>query len=266
VSALREAALGYGSRRRPVFPVDLAKKPLTKHGFQDATTDERKIGRWWTEHPEAGIATPTGPNWFVLDDDTNGRAIAELEAAYGPLPPTVEVATPRPGRHLYFIGQASNSDRALPAGLDVRGRGGYVVLPPSPHRDGTYEWKTAPDEMPIARAPAWLLELLTSPQNSAGGSEHENPVQHVPHGRRHPYLKDFALRLVRAGFTDRQLIVSHLQLEFERVCEPLPPPRAGYFDKLAAWAVDSRIAARERARTIAGVAERIRERRQEERR
>ena len=135
------AALAYARRRRPIFPVGRNKKPLISkdeggQGYLDATTDEATISRWWARWPHAGIATPTGPNWFVLDDDTNGEAIAQLEAEHGPLPPTVEVVTPRPGLHLYLLGSVTNSDSALPDGLNVRGIGGYVLLPPSPHENG----------------------------------------------------------------------------------------------------------------------------------
>jgi putative DNA primase/helicase len=163
----------------------------------------------------------------VLDVDDE-RALKALEAEHEPLPPTVEVVTPRPGRHLWLKGDATNSDSALPAGLHVRGTGGYVLLPPSPHENGVYEWRTAPDEAPIAPAPAWLLQLLQSRANGAGRGEHE-ARELVPHGQRHPYLKDFAVRLPRGGITDPDRIEAHLAAEFERSCAPLPPPKAGDF-------------------------------------
>jgi Bifunctional DNA primase/polymerase, N-terminal len=252
-----DAAIAYGRRRRPVFPVGLDKRPLTAHGFKDATTDERTIRRWWSQHRHAGIATPTGPNWFVLDDDTNGEAIAQLEAEHEPLPPTVEVVTPRPGLHLYLLGSVTNSDSALPDGLNVRGIGGYVVLPPS---DG-YEWRVAPDEIPIAPAPTWLLGLLASPSNGTGCGDQRPPVERVPHGQRHPYLADFTVRLLRGGITDQRRIAAHLRTEFELSCEPLPVPTPGYFEAWAQWATSTRMADRERA--CAELADFIRARRQE---
>jgi hypothetical protein len=246
VSVQLDAALAYASRGRPVFPVNVVKEPLTAHGFKDATVDERTIRRWWARWPDAGIGTPTGPNWFALDDDTAGRAIAELEAEHDPLPPTVEVVTPRPGLHLYYLGRATNSAAALPAGLDVRGIGGYVVLPPSPHENGFYEWRTAPDEAPIAHAPMWLLELLGSPANGVGRGEHQTSVGLVPHGERDPYLFDIGVRLLCGRFLDRDLIASHLEHEFRRACVQSPPPTPGYFQRMAASLLRTRIADRER--------------------
>lgn len=256
MSALLEAAVDYGRRRRPIFPVvGPEKRPLTDHGFKDATVDERTIRRWWRLHPDAGIATPTGPKWFVLDVDDH-QALAGLEAAHGPLPPTVEVATPRPGRHLYLLGDVTNSAGALPRGIHVRGRGGYVLLPPSPHELGAYEWRVAPDESPVAPAPAWLLELLVSPANGAGCGEYAPPARALYAGEgRHDHLLDFAIRLARGGITDQRTVEAHLRCEFELSCEQLPPPRRDEFRALARWAAQSDIAARER------VWERLNERR-----
>ena len=44
----------------PVFPiVARGKRPLTKHGFKDATTNTAQISDWWAQWPDANIGTPT---------------------------------------------------------------------------------------------------------------------------------------------------------------------------------------------------------------
>ena len=116
-----------------MFPCE-GKRPLTEHGFKDATTDPRRIHMWWSRWPQANIGMPTGERSgvFVLDVDDLG-ALAELEAQIGKLPATWTVRTPSGGLHLYFqhVEGVTNSPGGLPNGIDVRGQGGYVLVPPS---------------------------------------------------------------------------------------------------------------------------------------
>ena len=120
-----------------------AKHPLTKNGLKDATTDEAVIQQWWHRYPEANVAivTGAGSGIVVLDIDPphgGDESLAALEAEWGRLPETVEVVTGSGGRHIYFkhpgVGIAvPNSAGKLGPGLDVRGDGGYVLIPPSRH-------------------------------------------------------------------------------------------------------------------------------------
>src|SRR5215831_16602775 len=67
-----EAALEYARHGMPVFPCNpLDKKPLTPHGFKDATRDEAQIRAWCTQCPNAMIGAPTGPRigMWVVDTD-----------------------------------------------------------------------------------------------------------------------------------------------------------------------------------------------------
>lgn len=63
-------ALDYAARGISVFPCNAAKKPLTAHGFKDATCEPKTITNWWTSWPSALIATPTGKQFDVLDLDS----------------------------------------------------------------------------------------------------------------------------------------------------------------------------------------------------
>jgi bifunctional DNA primase/polymerase-like protein len=176
-----EAALEYARKGLPVFPCNpLDKSPLTPNGFKDATRDETQIRAWWTRWPNAMIGAPTGPlsGAWVVDPDIDpvkqfdGPAmLAKLTARYGPLPQTLTSITPRGGNHLYFAWDANieirNSESKIAPGIDVRGNGGYVCLPPSRSANGgMYQWDPNSPKT-IAPAPPWLITLAKAKKASA---------------------------------------------------------------------------------------------------
>jgi hypothetical protein len=160
-----KAALAYARRGVTVFPCEpRGKRPLTRNGHWDATKDPRVIGRWWGRWPSANIGVPTGNESGIVvldvDPDAGGsESLAKLELAGGPVPMTARVRTGGGGIHLFFrypMGtEIRNSAGLLGPGLDVRGEGGYVVVPPSRTR-GPYQWV---ERSPLAEA-SWLIECL----------------------------------------------------------------------------------------------------------
>jgi hypothetical protein len=170
--AVAAAALAYAAEGLPVFPCDPAnKRPLTPHSFKDATTDPEVIVAWWARWPNAMIGMPTGkPSGFwVLDiDDPESFAASAPE-----LPPTRKATTGK-GYHLYWridpdreVRNAQRHPRTgwpfltMP-GAEVRGEGGYVILPPSRHPTGRlYTWENEGEAM---SAPAALLAVVTQPK------------------------------------------------------------------------------------------------------
>ena len=175
---LMEAAALYwaGTLGVPALPVEpMGKRPLgalAPHGVKDATTDPAVIRTRWATHPSANIGLACGIAFWVLDvDGEAGEAsLAALQARHGPLPATVTTRTGSGGWHLYFAlpeGRTiRNSVRRLGPGLDTRALGGYVVAPPSIHPNGrpyAFVPGREPWSMPLAMAPAWLLDRLDSP-------------------------------------------------------------------------------------------------------
>ena len=201
----------------PRIPGQARQAAIRGDRIKAATTDEATIRGWWGRWPHAGIATPTGPDWFVLDVDDE-EALDRLIAEHEPLPPTVEVVTPRPGRHVYLRGATSNGRGRLPAGLDVRGCGGYVLLPPSPHKGGTYEWRTAPDEIPIALAPAWLMDLLSPPAGNGTAPAVEGAI---PDRERNTTLTSLAGTMRRRGLHEDAIAAALLATNAARCKPPL---------------------------------------------
>lgn len=186
---LVEAALRYAGHGWPVVPLHTprgtgcscrhddcgskGKHPRTPRGLHDASTDLDQIASWWRRWPEAnlGIVTGAASSLVVLDIDLpEGPAtLARLEAEHGPLPATCEQRTGSGGRQLLFAhpGHPVGNRTGVLPGIDFRGDGGYIVVPPSKHASGArYRW-TVP-VLP-APAPAWLLEFLhrTRPPRAA---------------------------------------------------------------------------------------------------
>src|SRR5215471_17311003 len=107
------------------------------------TTDAKQIEQWWRQYPDAMIGIPTGERSGIwcLDPDNDPKrgvdglkAFAELIAQNTPLPPTRVCITPRGGRHYQWqcVGGAKairNSDSKIAPGIDVRGHGGYEIIP-----------------------------------------------------------------------------------------------------------------------------------------
>jgi hypothetical protein len=149
-----------------------AKHPLgslVPHGVKDATTNRARILAWWTSHPHANIGLATGHPFDVLDVDgpAGERAIRQLAAAHGLHSAGPLVRTGGGGWHFYLA--PTGLGNVHPQGLervDWRGRGGYVVAPPSRHASGhPYQWLAGRDlDTPPGQVPSVLLERLQARQ------------------------------------------------------------------------------------------------------
>lgn len=126
----------------PVFPcVPTQKVPFKwSRGLLDATTNLDVVAQWWRRYPNANLAVPTGTisGVVVVDVDVhavNGYAAFRRARQHGLIPaPLAVVRTPTGGMHLYYPAASGGSQRswqAAKAGIDFRGDGGYVIVPPS---------------------------------------------------------------------------------------------------------------------------------------
>ena len=132
-----------------------AKHPRTLHGLSDATLDEATIRYWWGMWPHANVGGATGPVSRLLAIDIDPRhkgdeTLKALLARHGQFPPTWRARTAGGGWHLYFrypegLTIRNSAGSVLGAGLDVRGAGGSVVLPPSVGANREpYAWEVDP--------------------------------------------------------------------------------------------------------------------------
>ena len=189
MSALLDAVYGYIDRcgAWPIIPlIPGNKRPAIKTGIdhrEGASTDLDVIRDWHRRGLLEAIGTPTGSTSAVVidvDKKHDGEALlAELEhdQVLGPLPRTKVVRTPGGGLHIYCappgggIRVRSAGPRGQLAkllgnrpGIDVRGDGGLVVLPPSLG----YAWIADDDEPLPPLPPLWLAAI-----NGAGDPQRQ---------------------------------------------------------------------------------------------
>ncbi len=211
-----EAALLFARRGWPVFPCspknkrpllardkDDAGKPINgTGGVSKATDDEEQIRAWFRKWPDAMIGVAVGrAGMIVVDFDpridertgeewTLEQLKSELEEMMGcPLPVSLSVRTPSGGVHVYFrmpdgdpIGNRGN----LPDHIDVRGLGGYTIVPPShcegdgKNATGTYRWLRGDADAPIVDMPAELVQILRSPAAKPANDQTTAASTYVP--------------------------------------------------------------------------------------
>lgn len=145
---LVSAALWYAQNGLPVFPLQPGSKvPMRgSRGCKDATTDAERIRAWWGANPDANIGLATGHLVDVVDIDgpAGQKSRAELwDSTFARIDAeaVAKVLTPRKGgMHLYVPATGDGNGAGLAPGVDYRGRGGYVVAPPSWTEQGSYRF------------------------------------------------------------------------------------------------------------------------------
>ena len=210
--SMLDHALRLGQDGIPIFPCKLNKQPYVAGGFKAATTDPNQVRAWWSKWPDALIGMPTGAasGTAVLDLDlrrdeagnviTDGLALIQrvMEDNGWEMPDTVVVETPSGGYHVYFQHQAgfTNSAGKIGDGIDTRGDGGYVIVPPSRLPDGRCYTTVSGPDVTRADAPEWLAiafrehRFPEAEQPNEGASDgDQSPMEghHSQEGQNSPY-------------------------------------------------------------------------------
>lgn len=236
-AALRYAEFGY-----PVFPCRRgSKKPITEHGFKDASTDPARIEAWWREHPTANIGIAA-----------EGLLVVDIDGADSPWPGDPDrsadlasagavAQTPRGGRHYLFRRPAgvnwTCSAGRIARGVDVRTDGGYIVAAPSERWQGAYQWlpglelEDRPEQLP--EPPAWLadeLDRASAPADDradgshtvAEGTSPPGDGNAIPSGQRNTTLARLAGTMRRVGMSGAEILVAMSRVNADRCRPPLP--------------------------------------------
>lgn len=177
-SAIPYVKLGF--RLFPLKPG--SKEAFTPNGVYDATMDIGQIEEWGQQYPTANLAVGCGPDSGIcaLDIDKHHGGVETLKALtrrHGELPKAPMQQTPHGGFHMFFaydkrIGNSKGSKtNGLGPGLDVKSKGGYVVLAPSfwdgykrgkevLPGGGHYKLVRAPRGPHMPFMPGWMINIL----------------------------------------------------------------------------------------------------------
>jgi hypothetical protein len=108
--SLTGAARVFATAGVPVFPcVPGEKRPLTEHGFHDATADVRQVAAWWRRWPGANIGVPTGAASGLEVVDVDVKTAGSEFTGFNQARPAglvdgwqALVRTPSGGMHAYY--------------------------------------------------------------------------------------------------------------------------------------------------------------------
>ena len=242
-SALKYAEIGW--RVFPVYEIHKGKcacdavchspgkHPRTVNGHNAATTSPEKIREWWKKWPRAniGMATGSGSGVWVLDIDTPKGGQESLDTNLEEITgSSIESETGGGGRHLFFRlpgrsqGQVKSTTNLNKwPGIDVRGEGGYVILPPSNHESGgDYIWEESskPIENQLENAPEVLLRAVISRRQKIVKQAAAGEM--IPEGDRNTRLTQMAGGMRRQGFEYPEILAALQQANQKRATPPLP--------------------------------------------
>jgi hypothetical protein len=165
-------ALKYAAADMLIFPVNAAKRPLTPHGFKDASSAPVVIEAWLQKWPycDFGWALPSTIVVIDIDMSAGRNGFEDFRRLAGCDPH--EVAAPMAttvsgGLHIFFAASKAykNAVAIAGTGIDVRSLGGYVVLP-APGNGRTWLRELIGGDgvmVPLAAAPVWLDVVVKKP-------------------------------------------------------------------------------------------------------
>lgn len=254
------AARWYAEHGFPVLPLkEGGKQPICKGGYKSATTDAAQVIEWWMQSPNANIGIATGRqsdgrSLVVVDCDThNGQdGYGELQRymkRYPALPPTLTAKTGGGGVHLLYLSDKPYCCKTnilgdfcgYSGGVDVKGAGGYIVVPPSVTQ-APYEWQGVCSMNNIADGGEALDTLMRVGKVGIEGERVQAPAVSPPllgdydyackiisdkgytfnEGCRNDELHKLACCLQARGFADSDIYELCGRVNMERCSPPLP--------------------------------------------
>lgn len=151
--------------------IDQCKIPLLKwKDYQDRLPETEEVVTWFTRWPSANIGVVTGKISNLVVFDLDSQKAFDYAKAQGGFPDTVRVKTGK-GAHVWMQhpGFFVKPDVNKNLDMDIRGDGGFVVVPPSFHGSGSqYQWikNYSLNNIEIAPCSDWNIQYLK--ENATG--------------------------------------------------------------------------------------------------
>lgn len=173
-SPIADAAVAYAHAGLPIIRLRVGQKLPVDGDWTNrlvSVPSPETAALWWSQaNWNVGLLTGQPSGMWVLDVDAAAGGLVSLQRLIsdhgGVLRSGFVVRTGGGGLHLYFsmppghdITNSNKRLKKLYPGLDVRGTGGQVVLPPSVSEKGAYSVYEGRLES-VDEPPAWLLGLI----------------------------------------------------------------------------------------------------------
>lgn len=226
LTTVLKAALQYRAEGRSVFPI-VNKQPKVKwKELQSRLATEAELIEWFGQNPSLQIAMVMGRisgGIWVMDAD----GMAAVDWLKHNAPATTVYARTKRGLHAYYLNPPGievrsganvilDLKKSTGHQIDVKGEGGYTVVPPSPFRGGEYRWEISgegwagltawqpPNQTKIAMA-AWSghgdLNLDLSDVRPA------RDYRPAPQGERNSALASIAGSMIARGLTAEEVLI-----------------------------------------------------------
>lgn len=251
---MRKAALQYVRMGLPIIPLcppdhsgvgqkhrqeckAPGKAPVLANWTHRGLPEVEEVEAWFNRNPNYNLGLILGDtgeyNLVGIDiDGSSGERLLE-DHAKGVLPPTWEFVTGKGRRLIYMLPEGAPSKKQAVKGDDGElaflATGQQTVMPPSIHQNGSkYEWVSSPEDIEIADAPQWLLNIILVQEEVSDGvpgptvaSEDWN--KKLSKGERNNHLTKLAGSLIARRNIPKEQILSFLLTWNRQNCVPPLP-------------------------------------------
>jgi len=206
-SALLKGALEWAEMGVPVFPCGAGKQPLTKNGHKDAVTDaaavKKLFGSFNSSAKMVGARMGKDSGIFAVDFDLykspSVKEYMEILIEEGSLPDSRIHKTKNGGLHILYSHDSTWPNTQPAEGVDVKGEGGYIIVPPSPGYSVAQEG--------LVEAPPSLMKRLAAAKAAvADATVTELKLRIIAAKDFHDSLRSMAAKLLARGMSPTDVI------------------------------------------------------------